>query len=54
MPIAETYVELRKLDDAALIQQYDELSKSTQIGLGFLRDELALRASERQQDRCAV
>lgn len=50
MPIANTYGDLRKLSDAELIRQYDETAQSTQVGLNFLRDELARREAERQQE----
>ena len=50
MPIPTTYSELRKLPEAELIKKYDETAPSTQIGLNFLREELARREAERQQE----
>ncbi|MCZ7673804.1 MAG: hypothetical protein M5U34_45140 [Chloroflexi bacterium] len=46
--MAESYEELRKLTKEQLIQKYDSLAKSTQIGLNFLRDEIARRDAEEQ------
>jgi len=47
-----TYAELRKLSDAELNQLFENLAQSTQMqGLGFVREELARRQIERQQEQ---
>ncbi|HEX4130879.1 MAG TPA: hypothetical protein VHZ24_12625 [Pirellulales bacterium] len=46
--MANTYAELRKQSEADLERLYDETATSTQIGLSFLREELARREAERQ------
>jgi hypothetical protein len=50
MPIATTYAELRRLSDGDLVKQYDDTAQTTQIGLDFLRQELARREAEQQQE----
>lgn len=40
--------ELRAMGDDELIERFDAKAKRTEIGLGFIRDELMFRAQERQ------
>jgi len=42
-----TYDELRNKSDEELIQLFDATTQKTEVGLSFLRDELARRDSER-------
>ncbi len=44
--MAQTYSELSATSKKDLIAEYDRTAQSTQIGLSFLRDELARRALE--------
>lgn len=44
----KTYEELHATSEAELVQAYDDLSAHTQVGLNFIRDEIARRYSERQ------
>jgi hypothetical protein len=46
-----TYEQLRNKSDEELILLFDAITKNTEVGLGFLRDELARRESERQYER---
>ncbi len=46
--MAASYEELRKFTKEQLIQEYDKLAKSTQIGLSFLREEITRRDAEEQ------
>jgi hypothetical protein len=46
--MAGSYEELRKLTKEQLIQEYDKRARSTQIGLDFLREEIARRDAEEQ------
>lgn len=46
-----TYDELRNKSDEELILLFDATTKNTEVGLGFLKDELARRESERQYER---
>ncbi len=46
-----TYDQLRNKSDEELILLFDAITKNTEVGLGFLRDELARRESERQYER---
>jgi len=46
-----TYDELRNTSHEELIHLFDVTAKNTEVGLGFLRDELARRESERQYER---
>lgn len=43
MPHATTYSELRSLSADDLVRLYDETAKHTEIGLAFLREEIARR-----------
>ena len=46
-----TYSELRDKSDEELTHLFDATTVNTEVGLGFLRDELARRESERQYKR---
>ena len=43
----ETYEEMKKLSIEELKKRYDQTTKSTQVGLGFYREEIARRESEK-------
>lgn len=43
-----TYEQLCNKSDEALILQFDTISKHTEVGLSFLREELVRRERERQ------
>ena len=49
--MASTYKELRRLSEDQLVQQYDDMARSTQIGLDFLREEIARRTTEKQTEQ---
>lgn len=51
MPHATTYAKLRELSTADLIRLYDTTAVNTEVGLGFLREEIALREAEVQGAR---
>jgi hypothetical protein len=51
MPMAEKFAEFRKLSENELIRRYDEMASNTQIGLAFLRDEIAHREADRQYNQ---
>ena len=38
-----TYSDLRKLSDADLIEKFSDISVTTEVGLSFIREELARR-----------
>ena len=44
-----TYKELRELPIDELDAQYDRTAPEVSVGLGFIRDELARRESERKE-----
>ncbi len=46
--MAETYEQLRDLTREQLVKEYDKIAKNTQIGLNFLREEIARRDAEEQ------
>ena len=43
--MATTFAELRALSTEDLVKVYDDLAASTQLGLGFYREEIARRAA---------
>lgn len=48
MPHATTYAELRDTPIDDLVRLYDETAQHTEIGLNFLREEIARRDAERE------
>lgn len=48
MATAPTWAELQKLPDEELIGVYDDAAPTTQVWLGFAREELHRRQMERQ------
>jgi len=49
--MAESYGTLRKMSDEHLIAKYDSVAQATQVGLNFIRDELARRDALRTQEQ---
>ena len=48
MPHATKYAELRALSTDELVRIYDGTAQNTEVGLGFLREEIARRENEKQ------
>lgn len=48
MPIIPSYAKLRSLPEEELVRLYDSAAPHTELGVGYLRDEIARREAERQ------
>jgi hypothetical protein len=49
--MAHSYAELRRMPKEDLVQEYDRLAGSTQVGLNFYLEEIARREVEEQSQR---
>ena len=49
--MAHSYRELRELTTDELVREYDRVAGSTLLGLSFIREELARREFEEQNQR---
>jgi hypothetical protein len=48
MAMAPRFEDLHQMSEEELIALYNRMHENVQIGLSFVREEIALRASERQ------
>lgn len=46
--MADSYEQLRKKSKEVLVREHDDKAQSTQLGLGFYREEIARREAEEQ------
>ena len=50
MVIVPKYDELQAMTEKDLVERFDAIANQTEVGINFLRQEIALKAQERQTD----